>query len=513
MKILIADDEMPIREWLTMKLNAVTGVSCEVVGAAANGSEALRIFQEKRPDVVFADIKMPVMDGLELLSRIKKLAPDTAVLLLTSHTDFDYARRAVSDGAMDYVLKSEITPERLEQLLKKAEQEQKKERGEQDKTLPMQLKRQIFLNHVVQQGEISGTDLVERMQHNGIPLEEGMIIAIAFSSDWLGGGFPRDYDSAQADERIRNICFFSYDQDTIVMLANVTCSPSLLMQQNMQQEIAQLFHQGIHTPFGVGAICQGLKRLPSAISSSIRALNLKFYSQTEYAYAQPGQGDDTESLKKLDDYKSVLYGQLQGGQWNEARGTFFEILEAVGQFRISDVQYVKKFFITLLCNYLLKTAPNQGMQLMENMEELRDSIYSAESYAALQSYLRERIERCNRHMHDAEAEYSMYVRVAMEYIEANYSTIESVAEIADHLNLNQDYFSRIFKNETGMTTSQYLTDVRLKQAVYLLQNTNQKVYMIAEKVGYTNLSYFSKKFKQKFRVGPFEFRNAYYNNI
>ena len=96
---------------------------------------------------------------------------------------------------------------------------------------------------------------------------------------------------------------------------------------------------------------------------------------------------------------------------------------------------------------------------------------------------------------------------AVEYIKTHYSKAISLDEVAKSANLNPEYLSRVFREETGSNYSTYLTDVRLKQAAYLLSNTPLRVQKIAEEVGYPNVSYFSTIFKKKYGVNPYEFRS------
>lgn len=72
LKVMIVDDEFPIRKWFSRAIKNLPDIKVDFAGAASNGEEALQIFREKRPDVVFTDIKMPIMDGLSLLRQIKR---------------------------------------------------------------------------------------------------------------------------------------------------------------------------------------------------------------------------------------------------------------------------------------------------------------------------------------------------------------------------------------------------------------------------------------------------------
>ena len=93
MKVLVADDELPIREWLRITIQEL-GEDLEVL-TAGNGKEAFELYQEKQPKLIVTDIKMPRMDGLELLQKIKERDPKAYVVMLTSYGEFEYAREAI----------------------------------------------------------------------------------------------------------------------------------------------------------------------------------------------------------------------------------------------------------------------------------------------------------------------------------------------------------------------------------------------------------------------------------
>ena len=103
LRVFIVEDEEMIRKGLVHTINWA-GMGCLVVGSAADGRSGLSSILQKRPDVVITDIRMPEMDGLEMLERALAVY-SFRIILLTSYADFDYARRAISLRACDYLLK------------------------------------------------------------------------------------------------------------------------------------------------------------------------------------------------------------------------------------------------------------------------------------------------------------------------------------------------------------------------------------------------------------------------
>lgn len=131
MKILVVDDEVLVAQYVVQCIRDADS-SQQVVGTAASGSRALQIMQEQPVDLVFADITMPKMDGLELLSAIKAQYPSTSVIMLTCHDEFEYARQAIQNRADNYVLKFELSPQTMADILQK-EQTRRERQADQAK--------------------------------------------------------------------------------------------------------------------------------------------------------------------------------------------------------------------------------------------------------------------------------------------------------------------------------------------------------------------------------------------
>lgn len=114
--VMLVDDERPARELVKMTINWEKA-GFQILWEARNGKQALEQYAEKKPDLIITDIQMPVMDGLELLERVKAICPSQKVVILSCHEDFSYARRALRAGVLDYLIKDALTDEVLYNLL------------------------------------------------------------------------------------------------------------------------------------------------------------------------------------------------------------------------------------------------------------------------------------------------------------------------------------------------------------------------------------------------------------
>ncbi len=118
-KVIVADDEKLIARNIARRVEAA-GAAFEVVAQAGTGLEALELAGQLMPDVVFSDIKMPEMDGLELIARLRRQNPSALCVIISGYSDFEYARAAIQNHAVDYLLKP-VNPEELSALLTRLE--------------------------------------------------------------------------------------------------------------------------------------------------------------------------------------------------------------------------------------------------------------------------------------------------------------------------------------------------------------------------------------------------------
>ena len=120
MNILIVDDETIIREWLQHTVQSLEELSVHA-DTACDGIEALEMLQKASYDVIFIDIQMPRMNGIDLIREIHKITPKILPVILSSHDKFDYAREVMRNGAFEYILKSECNRTSLQDLLVKCQ--------------------------------------------------------------------------------------------------------------------------------------------------------------------------------------------------------------------------------------------------------------------------------------------------------------------------------------------------------------------------------------------------------
>lgn len=165
---MIVDDEKPIRQWYEFILSDLMDPEIEIVASCANGEIALDVCKTSKPDVIFTDIKMPVMNGIELIQEVKSIYPEIDILILSNFDDFEYVRNGLRLGAFDYLLKAQTDDVQIKKILdelkvKKACKNTVDKRIEYDNPL---VNNMVDYIHQHYKGKILLSDLAEQFNYN-----------------------------------------------------------------------------------------------------------------------------------------------------------------------------------------------------------------------------------------------------------------------------------------------------------------------------------------------------------
>lgn len=475
MRILIADDELPIREWIKLSLSNLKGNEIEV-STAANGTEAWEQFGRQIPDVVIADIKMPRMGGLELLHKIKDSAPDTYVVMLTSYNEFEYAREAIKYRANEYVLKNEITLDVLKQILYNYKESRKGQVG---------IRKSQYMKEWFENPKAHGEFPIQK--------QEGThIFAIAFEES---EGRKEVFDS-YCNTFVLQIEHGYYEENISVWVCSYKSSHSEAACFGEAMSFSKKIALLKNTQIGFSGFSQDVLMLCRRARA---ALNLSFYETRRSILLYEEKGD----VQKIKSIRKNIVSMIHKERQEEAQGYIIDLFRALEKERILDLGQVRECVQDIVDAYKVSKMELAGYELEELCYTAKAGIASSDSLEELKNKTDEFLRGLKGTTVMGEKIYSGYVKSAIAYVADHYAGIESLSEVADYVNINTEYFCRLFKSETGVTFNNYLTSYRIQKAVELLTKTELKVYEVGEKVGYSNLSYFSRVFKKVTGVNPF----------
>ena len=484
MKILVVDDEALVSQYIAQCVRE-GDPSSQVVGTASSGAKALAVLERTAVDLVFADITMPKMDGLALLRRIKAEHPAVSVVMLTCHDEFAYARQAIADKADNYILKSEISPKRMGQVLEEVRRLRRDRRLAQQTG---QMKRNDYLRRIVEgDGGVLAVTESDLEKHN-VFLRDGSFAALCFEN--LEGNLQSVLAGIEAD--YENPVVYPYSGDLTVLLVNMRPTDrrwdtfDALFQE--MDEYFQRLEERLAGRLGHSRMFFRIARLKTAVEEALEAHNDRYYGPGR-EIGQP-YGQRTERLQWLMTQAAV---RMEERSW-EAAGA--ALGEALSYARENHADWVTlKRTSQQLCAVLEEHCGAPLPDCRRRLEQAQDP----EELAEGAKLMLEILGRQGR-------KYSAAIVGALAYIDQHYPEELTLNAVADHVFLNREYLSRRFKQEVGVTFSEYLAAVRLRRAKELLETTTLRISEVAAQIGIPNVSYFSTIFRREFGRSPSEIR-------
>lgn len=493
LKVLIVDDEAPIRQWLEYCVNQFEGFI--VVGSAGSGEHGLEIYREKRPDIVITDIEMPGMDGLKMM-RIMQQSFPAYMIILTSHEDFSYARQALSQGTAEYVLKTELTIQILKDVLNKALSYVR----EQDAfvTDAFESPAKQMLRQLAQRSRIPVTE--ESLARRGIVLKSGLLLCIDIWSEaeevLLKAG-----DFLGKNPVFHNLYYAQVEEEHLLAVGNL-CDENGL---NLLVTSCEAHLKGLSCVLGISDLIRSPENLPEAVKSARVRCQRFFYQPDKWIFR-----DDTVGvweLQHIEMKKSFFSKALFQKRYQEAIEAKEETLKEIREKQPMNLDTVRDlcgFFVKTLLYFVMDCTEDVELEIEKAEERIRKSKNVGQLCQEMSAVL-EPIEA----VFVKKNVYSQPVQEAVNYIETYYAQKLSLNMVANHVAFNPDYFCRMFVRETGVNLITYINNLRMTHAMELLEKTDKKVYRIAEETGFSSVSYFMTAFKKHFGQTPNEYRSNY----
>jgi len=512
-KVLLVDDEIVIRENIR---NCVDweGEGFLYCGDASDGELALPMIEQWKPDILITDIKMPFLDGLELSQIVRKRMPDMKIVILSGHDEFEYARAAMRIGVTEYCLKP-VSSSDLVGILHAVSDTIDAERQEKDRL--QQLRQQESSNAALTRDKLLGDicrgliTTVEALQSAGalaVPLTANyyavVITDIRSGKDRLS---PVDRGAIeQAETRFQQMLAtmtpyldfkssrteraWILKQDSAERLAEVLERIPALIRGEVEREC------GCQLNFGIGSLQDRVQHLHASFLEADEdrhwrrwsAQNLKLVRTPDGAGERPYFADRLRYIEFLKIGSPVEAGAfvaewaegLRGLDWRSDLYGFY----LLNDLTIETIQAAKAMYRHL-----------DGMD--PAFQHLQDILADVSSWEKAVQYLMRLAELFWQWRSGASDRYAEVISQVKDYIGRNYAQDQlSLQDVADYVKISPSHLSKVFSQETGQTFIEYLTQIRIRRAMELLQTTSDKSYSIAHQVGYNDAHYFSNLFKK-----------------
>ena len=526
-KIMLVDDEEEVRTSIIRKIDW-QDAGFEVIGDAENGKEALEKIVQNERDVVLTDFRMPYMDGLEMAEIIRQRYPSIKIVIFSGFDEFEYAKKAIKLNVIEYILKP-VNVEELTAILKKIKKnldeeiEQKRNvtllRESYIKSLPAL--REHFLNDLIQ-GGMEETQIEEKLNEYAIDVAgavKWVIAAIHLEPD-------EKVDKAVSLHQQRELIPISvrnlieeklegqYRFETILLVAidkDNTQTGLIALLGDICKETKKILE--VSVTIGVGESCSSLTDLSRPCHTALNALGYRAITGSGGVICIGDMEPSGHEKLRFDSrMESELIAAVKFGPEEKIRSVIDGIVSRMEDARVHYRQY--QAYVLAIINVLTQLSQQYDLRISEMFgveNDYFEILGRVQKMENVRPYLTEVALKMNAGMEEERSNTTKNViREAKQYIQDNFQDPDlSVEKICRHLHMSPAYFSTMFKKETGQAYIAYLTDVRLGRAVELLMATDDKTYIIAEKVGYPEQNYFSYVFKKKFGVSPTRYRTAH----
>lgn len=526
-KVIIVDDEFRFRRHLHSAIDW-NAYGFEICAEARNGIEALREAETIRPDVALVDINMPFMDGLQLSEKLKEQHPEISIIFITGYSDFEYARKAVKVGAVDYLLKP-FNEEELLMVLHKVRASIQKRKEEKNAIVrDTSHQRERLLNLIIS-NECNATEaeIIKQLHTFGIEIKSQYFTVSSIEIDAM---YQRWSDASEIllwKYAVSNILSDVVQTDgkhivfngpegrliSIVQLDEKRQYGDLAHVQDFQK-FCNLVQKYIHftVNVGIGKPAFGFKEIRRSYVESVIALSNKMiigcgkaieYSKLESRNVNIGFYPSQINENLL---MSLRLNDEEGIQDN-LKEVFHFIQER--QLSAEFTYMIFMGLISLCLSFIFENGKKvedvfgqnfSPYSEMKNMKSLDDT------YNWISAIFDNILVYSGNHKLSKSRKL---LDTAKDYIEKNYRDCNlAVEDIAQKLYINSSYLRKIFKKELDTTVTGYITKIRMQKAKELISEGSMKLSDISEMVGYSYSAYFSTSFKKYYGMSPSEFENS-----
>ncbi|MCD8122801.1 MAG: response regulator [Clostridiales bacterium] len=509
MKIVVVEDEVSIRNGLVAMLPKLDP-EYELVGTAQDGKEGLALVLRVHPDLLIMDIRMPEMNGLDMLEKIREGGVECHVVVLSAYSDFDYAKRAIELGIDNYLLKP-IKIRELRKTLKLVEQALEQEHGReklQEKLLSLE---QIFRACIL--AELPVDEELNRVtsRQYGLDVRE----RLGLFSIWLGENYAEDVQKVVQIMELYTGRVLDY---TSMVIQSVRFHMVLVIlyhvgnmekvRQRYARTVIPALMRGIREmPVVTWGESDGMKQLPEAFAacSGNRKWNISF---PEGTLISPDLIEHVQTIPLK--YPAKLDSQICGAVTERNREEYhrsylqFQQSCAVGR---HDPDEIRETCVRL-CLSVLNFASSLGRLNSFEMSarEMFGDLSQAVSWDQIWLVMDRLYELVTARKEQENV--SALVKRAKQIIEEYYNQGITLEELADRLHVSEEYLSTQLRKETGMSFTEIVRGYRIERIKELLLHSNLRLNQISDMVGYSDPKYMSKVFKETVGMLPAEFRRS-----
>jgi two-component system response regulator YesN len=513
---MIVDDE-PI---VLRAISHVIESSCpeiRVVAKTGSGTQAVSLALVEKPDIIFMDIELAGINGLEAITEIKKTLPETVVVIISAYDNFQYAQKGIALGVVDYLLKP-VSKEDLIAILSKARARLEEQRGKTLEQLELKEKLQrmrpfleedLFFSLLYP--SIGMHPLLEYPQLLDLKIALGQAVEVyAEDCKRLTENFVR-YKLLVRNHLCgaKDVLFSPLIGRTALILIGYDLLP--VNQIGVWNQIKDSLKSSFNLDTGIilGQISEGFEGMIQSFKELRQSTQLHSYPPGVYCLGQIPKTPNKEfSIPWV--IEQEFFEAAKSGQKELTGVIFTDLFRVVKAALEGDLQSQKDYFngiIAVLLRIFYENASAESKQSLSGNHFIQ-KVNRINDLSELEIILEEIITQLAGEIKSkGTSEKNPEIQAAIEYMIENYFKELTLGDVAAAAAISPNYLSKLFKEYRNQTVMDFLERIRIEKALKLLKETNCSIKEIALQIGYRDPNYFSKVFKKVTNLSPTAVRN------
>lgn len=516
---LIIDDEKIVR----LALRNIIGweeMGIELVGEARDGKEALGMIEESDVDIVITDLKMPNMDGIQLIQELKSRKYQGKILVLSNYDDFELVKKALQLGVMDYILKVTMKVSQLKEAINRMvtllDKDKRNRAKNIDEKIQVRRAEKMYKDKILQsillEKPVSLQRLKEKVLEANINLSIEMNQVFYIQLDSL--------DEAIVCQKIKDIQLLSFSIKNIISdiinrryegeIVDISTREFVLIipLQNEEEceplakKIMHMLNMYINLSVSIVIANGELAKLFDIVKECRKYVSCKFYHGSNSIFLLERPPITYEILldyeKVLMQIKSFIYNK----EWDNILDIFMTMITKGNDMNVLP-SIIKKNCIVFM-DYILNILPNKTIVVKS---ELEDELNKAEFMDNYINIIKDSLNSLEQDYDKKVDNQDRIIKKIEQYIIANINKKITLNRVAEYVHLNPSYLSRIFKKNKGISLIEYSNKIKIDKAKELLYDNEISIGQVGRAIGISDPYYFNKVFKKYAGISPSIYKN------
>lgn len=528
-RVLVADDEQKVCDLIIHLINW-DKFDMELVGKASNGVDALKLIEEKKPDLVLTDIRMPGYSGLELMKKARDIQPNVEFIIISGHSLFEYAQTAIQYGVQDYILKP-VNSHILDATLQKVKKRYLERRTDNNPTYQYLSRFFKVLWHDTENNSLPA-DIQQANDKYLCNFKEGAFqifcihedfkdyrnISIPYLQSTFSILLPKAEDALEIN--VKPLCYeFAIDSinGDIVGIMNYDPQYEATIYEELIKVIKELgielqAFEYVQLHLSVSGQVESISDLSECREQAQRVMEQRYLLQKTVFLSNISMNANLPEENIFKKFSTTLKNSIDLQNIEQLESAIHALKNSVLSFEVSGSQVLR--IVKDAYNLFLLSGMFQSEYKFFPAEETKaEFAQRADLCSSADDLFNLLKDVCVQNLEDAckwiNQEKVRPINSAKQYILEHYAESLSLDDVCSQVGFSASYFSTLFKKETGTTFLEYLGNIRMEEAKKLLRETKMTIETVCEVAGINDYKRFSKNFKRATGISPREYRKLY----